>query len=441
MVLSLKSSSRSQGLNRHSEVGRMKTIGGILRDGLCCNCGTCAGICPSGAIALVVNEEKGFYEPLIDETICTICGKCYDICPGYKVNFPSLNIDTFGKEPDDILVGNYRTCYLGYAQDHSIRYNAASGGAVTALLIYALEKGIIDGALVTRMSASNPFKPESFIAWTKEEILSASGSKYCPVTTNILLRDVLDSEDGMRFAVVGLPCHIQGIRMAEFNNKDLKKKIVLHIGLFCSHTDTFHQTKLLANKSKVTGEKIKEINYRAGGWPGEFSVLLNDGNKRSMPFSDAMLFHKFWINALPRCLLCYDLSAEFADISCGDPWLPDIMSDEHIGKSLIISRTKIGEELCSGAAENSYLNIKKIDPIKIKQSAKMMQTKKKDIGVRFLIRRLLNKSVPDYNTEFEEATAISYLRSIIICFNVWISSKRRASGLIELLVYIQRKFI
>ena len=105
------------------------------------------------------------------------------------------------------------------------------------VLISALEKNLIDGALVTRMKKDNPLESEAFIARTKEEIISASKSKYCPVAANISLKQILKEEG--RFAVVGLPCHLHGIRKAEKINKALGKKIVFHFGLLCSHMVNF----------------------------------------------------------------------------------------------------------------------------------------------------------------------------------------------------------
>lgn len=41
----------------------------------CISCGSCAGVCPTGAIF----EGDGKYE--IDPKICTDCGTCVDECP------------------------------------------------------------------------------------------------------------------------------------------------------------------------------------------------------------------------------------------------------------------------------------------------------------------------------------------------------------------------
>ena len=400
----------------------IKTIVEVVANGLCTGCGTCVGVCPKNAIRMEKSNSGASYYPQLDAGRCDNCGLCFRVCPGHSVDFKALNRDIFGKEPEDVLMGNYRDCYLGHATDDNIRYNAASGGLVTALLLFALEQGVIDGALVTKMSDENPLEPQPFIARTKEEIISAYKSKYCPVPANVALREIIKEEG--RFAVVGLPCHIHGVRKAESANKKLKEKIVLHVGIFCSHTDTFWQTEFLLKKLGLKEEDIAKIDYRGDGWPGMMSVLLKNGKKVSVPFSEATSLHGLWIHALLRCALCCDLTAELADVSCGDPWLPEVLAGEKMGKSIVIYRTEIGETLCLEAAQNKCVEIEKIDSYKVKQSGYMMQTKKKDIQVRFLIRRLFNKAIPIYNTILLRPGPINYLRGVVVYFNAWISSKR-----------------
>ena len=161
-------------------------------------------------------------------------------------------------------MGSYLKCCIGHATESGVRYKASSGGVVTGLLIYALEHGIIDGALVTRMNKERPWEPEPFIAKTRDEVIEASKSKYCPVPANIMIKELLNAHEGEKFAVVGLPCHIQGIRKAEQIYKKLKARVVLHIGLFCSHTDTFWLTDYLLKSMDVQ----KTISRASISWGG-----------------------------------------------------------------------------------------------------------------------------------------------------------------------------
>jgi coenzyme F420 hydrogenase subunit beta len=74
------------------------------------------------------------------------------VCSDLEVDFAGLSKDGFGVESRDNILGVHRFCYFGYACDKEIRYMSSSGGVIKALLVYALERGIIDAALVTWMS-------------------------------------------------------------------------------------------------------------------------------------------------------------------------------------------------------------------------------------------------------------------------------------------------
>ena len=143
-----------------SHVKKSQTIEVVVKKGLCTGCGTCVAICPNSAIGMFKDDFKGLYVPKLDHEKCNKCGICYEVCPGHSVDFKQLNQAIFDKEPNNILIGNYLNCYIGHATDYDVRYNSASGGLVTALLVFALVEGVIDGALVTRMNKQKPLEPE-----------------------------------------------------------------------------------------------------------------------------------------------------------------------------------------------------------------------------------------------------------------------------------------
>ena len=43
----------------------------------CICCGTCAGICPVGAVSMAASGDK--YE--VDQSKCIACGSCINACP------------------------------------------------------------------------------------------------------------------------------------------------------------------------------------------------------------------------------------------------------------------------------------------------------------------------------------------------------------------------
>lgn len=391
-----------------------KTIVQVVKDKLCTGCGICIAICIKEAIELTIDQKKGIYVPKINQEKCNHCGICYKVCPGHEVDFKQLNLEIFGKQPEHILIGNYLNCYIGHSINYDIRYNSASGGFMTQLLIFALEEGIIDGALVTRMKKTNPLEPEPFIATTKDEIIEASKSKYCPVPANIAIKHILKSKDGEKFAVVGLPCHINGIRKAEQLNKKLREKIVLHLGIFCNHAPNFWGTKLYIQKLGIKENEIINLDYRGEGWPGKMKISKISGLLLLLPdywsFIGSHFFYPF------RCLMCSDGVCELADISFGDAWLPELSNDK-IGTSILVSKSEIGEQILQtmkskGRVELNDVSVKKV----IQSQAGMLYLKKKSLDC---MSRLFK--VPKQNNVLK-SDAVDYLLVLFIYLNSYASS-------------------
>lgn len=397
----------------------MKNIESVVKDGLCTGCGTCAGICPNNAVEMHVTS--GLLQPRVDSSKCNGCGLCLKCCPGWEVDFEALNQTFFGHQPNDALLGNFLDCYVGHSNDYDVRFNAASGGIVSQLLIYALEKGIIDGAVVTKMRRDKPLLPESFIAKSRDEIVLASKSKYCPTSPNTVLKEVL-KEDG-RFAFVGLPCQIHSLRKAEMNIKGLKEKIILHIGLFCSHTVNFNGTYFLLRKLGVTPGRVREIAYRGMGWPGCMFIRLKGDEVLTLQYVGSWNaywppFSSFFFTPL-RCLMCMDETNEFSDVSVGDAWLKELKT-ERIGKSIIVVRTEKGREILDLASSTGVLTLKPINPSKVKRSqAEPLKFKKMELEARLALIRKSWRKVPNFkvNTFRSSNSPLTYARNLFALFN------------------------
>lgn len=409
----------------------MDLLRNIIQDGLCCGCGTCAGICPVSAIYM--QKTPGLYKPQIDEHRCINCRLCVRSCPGHSVNFEELSLQVFNEPYNGNSVGNYVSCYVGYSTDDKIRFDSASGGLITQLLIFALENNIIDGVITTRMRKNSPLETEPFIARTKEEIIEASKSKYCPVAANICLKEIL-KENG-RFAVVGLPCHIHGIRKAEQVNKELKKKIILKFGLLCSHTVDFEGTRFIVNKMGFKENEIASITYRGEGWPGLMSIKTKAGISSRLPLVGS--WHAYWIVFSSffftpmRCTMCPDQAAELADISFGDAWLPEF-KDEKKGMSIIVSRTAIGENLITQARAEKNVYLTRVGIEKVEQSQRVnLKIKKNDLSFRLSFLGLIGRATPKFTPLFsDQKSPVSALRAFYMYFGIKAASNKNFQSLL-----------
>lgn len=320
----------------------------IVFENLCHNCGGCVSICAHNAISLS-KSEGGLLIPIIDNNLCTECGLCLKVCSGKGFNFENEYNLMFGVQPQDAWLGVYKTLETNYAANEEIRYNSSSGGALTAILLFLLEKGFINGAVVTKFKDNNPLMPDVFLATTKEEILKSAGSKYCPVPGNLVLSSLKQKEG--KFAFVGLPCHMQTLRNYLKLDKTLNEKIFITFGLMCSHTNNFNGTKYFLKQKKIMLQDVDSFAYRGNGWIGKIKVVTTNYthyfNRGGNTPKDKKIYSiSFNTSFVPkRCLTCCDHMVEFCDISFGDPRLKEYLNNESKGKSLVVARTKLAIEI------------------------------------------------------------------------------------------------
>ena len=114
----------------------------VYDDGLCMQCGTCVGVCPTGAVKLTWDLRAG-YRLTVDAQTCTDCGRCREACPGPGLDFSP---EAWWRErnegaPSEDFLGPWRGLWFGWAADAAARHVGASGGVATALMQAALESG------------------------------------------------------------------------------------------------------------------------------------------------------------------------------------------------------------------------------------------------------------------------------------------------------------
>ena len=192
-----------------------------LNHDICIGCGICVGVCPSSAITMIVRD--GRFLPSINNNLCKNdkgCHRCYDICPGLGVDLVKTARDKFIDHNiiEDKLVGRYLKCFSGYSNDSIIREKCSTAGVTTQFLIWLLATGKIDGAIITKFDKDAPLKVKTILATTKEEVLSAKGSKYAPVSFHDVVK-LIKEDGGKKYVIVGLPCHIHGFRKFDAKNR------------------------------------------------------------------------------------------------------------------------------------------------------------------------------------------------------------------------------
>ena len=379
----------------------------VYSDGLCMQCGTCEGVCPTGSVSLIWDLRVG-YRLRVDEETCTDCGRCHDACPGPGLDFSA---DAWWRErnegaPFEDFLGPWRRLCFGWSADPSVRHAGATGGMATTLMQTALETGAVDAVVAVRMSAANPLEAEGAICRSPEEVAACRGSKYDVVAINTALKHIL--EEPGRYALVGLPCHIQGLRLAQRRSRRLRERVVLTLGIFCGLTQEPRATAVLARQAGLDPAGLRSVSYRGPGWPGGMRLVDRHGTVRQKEYP-GYCDRGFMALIPPRCRLCPDALAELADVSVGDAWLQRFEGSD--GVSDVIARTSAGERLLEDAAGS--LVLQPANPEEMVASQAETRLAKRDVcRGRLWLRSLAGRPAPDYPGLALAASASDRLRGV-----------------------------
>ena len=330
----------------------------VIDAGKCCSCGGCEAACPIGAV-----ELQELRPTLVKD--CTKCEFCWKSCPRMIDDYSPLYPQVFGEDAiRDQKLGVFRQAYALRNADESVRVRAQDGGVVTAVLLHLLEKGTIDGAVISGIDPKKPWLPKPMVATTPEEIISATKSRYTRSPNLVALREALKERKLQQIAVVGTPCHIQAIqRMRLAPLKKIDRSIVMTIGLFCSETFKFKELM----EDKIAGELgIPLTNLRKLDIKGKLLVYPK-GVKESLkiPLSEA----QDWID--PGCHACRDFASDFADISVGGAGTPrkwsSVLARTEKGQAVIDDMISAGKFLQEDLTEEGLNQLRKIAAPKVKK--------------------------------------------------------------------------
>ncbi|MFN8392381.1 MAG: Coenzyme F420 hydrogenase/dehydrogenase, beta subunit C-terminal domain [Bdellovibrionota bacterium] len=303
----------------------------------------------------------------------------------------------FGQiQPLDDIHGQFDSGYLAYATDQALRSASASGGALTAMLVSLLERGVIDGALLVRPHKVQKHAGEAFIARTKTEILEARGSKYAITPTNVAFQEIANVPG--RYAIVGLPCQIHGFHNAAALDRRLKERVVLTIGLLCHAVIEHDPVESVMNRLTSAEGNVTGFVYRDGKPSGIPLATLETGERLPAFFPRTVgyqpttieLLNVFYRMYTPlRCLTCLDATAELADVVFGDPWMPAPSGEINFndGFTYTLVRTARGASAIDEARRAAAVSLHRLREDQARSSNVTMGREKKSRAFRLLASR------------------------------------------------------
>lgn len=394
---------------------------------LCNRCGSCVGLSYG---KIIFNDKEGKYLPkVIADIDDAMADRLWTACTGQYFNFPHFRQISFEGAPHfHTYTGAYENIYIGHTNDEEVRRKAASGGILSAILIYLLEKKLIDGAVVLRMSPTIPWLSEPHIATSKEEILDAAQSKYTISSVNEILPEVENFRGNL--AYVGLPPQVQSIRKLQEINDPSVQAIKYILGPFYGNTLYFSSIVSFLRSYKVKDyREIEKLYFRYGKWPGNMRIETKSGKVIELKKFHAnylIPFHILW-----NSLYCTDFTNEYTDISGGDAWAP-VYEDRGKGFSMLIARSKSGQQIIDDMVAQALLSADLLaEDEAIKMHSHGYDFKKRGSFIRIGFRKRMGKIIPDYGYSQSGFPIKRYIMEMIISSIFLILSTRLARWTVE----------
>ncbi len=368
----------------------------IVENDLCIGCGFCAALCPEEVLEMAWNRY-GEYNPTEVASCSAECGLCLKICPfaDHDEDEDTIGKSLYGDVPGishHPEAGYHLATYVGYADEY--RPISASGGVATWLLEKLLAEGVVDH-VVCVAPTGDPERLFNFVVFdTPESVRAGAGSAYYPVEMSEVTRHILETPG--RYAVIGLPCFIKAIRLAQQKNPKLRERVVVTVGLVCGQLKSRHFTEYIASLAGLPG-KVKVVRYRGKrqDQPANnfyFAFTSTDGDERRIFFNEGIA--EAWTNRwfTPRaCNYCDDVFAECADVAFMDAWLSEYSRDSR-GTSIVLVRSPQVQEVI---AHGEDISLDQIPIAKVVESQRgVIAVKRQHLAYRLYLNQNGEQKVP-----------------------------------------------
>lgn len=246
----------------------------------------------------------------------------------------------------DEVLGEYQQILVARSTDESLRRRReGSGGAVTSLLWAGLERGLFDTTVA--VVRKRGIEGEAVVVRDKRALLQAAGSRWVLVENLRLLYNALSSHESATAAAVCTPCQAHFLRQGKLfplvERTDFGSRLALIVGLFCM--GTFSQASFKAYAKDTLGIKPTEVTNVV--LKGDELRIYVKGHEEPLKVSLSEVVKFIHLG----CLLCEDYTAVDADISAG-------MTPLALGWTVLIVRTKTGEDALKTAVEGGFVEAK-----------------------------------------------------------------------------------
>ncbi|WP_455677331.1 Coenzyme F420 hydrogenase/dehydrogenase, beta subunit C-terminal domain [Pseudoscardovia suis] len=327
----------------------------------CVGCGACAFLDPAFSIA---KNSDGCYCASINGTLREGGAIASSVCPfAAGVDENEIAKDLFSAQTGiqhDQYLGYYLKTYVGFVNEDGWRARGSSGGFVSWLAATLLREGLVDAVVHVKDGPDSEHMYQYAVSHTVEELATGAKSKYYPVEMSQVLTYMKEHDE--RYLFIGIPCFVKAMRLLCRNDKLLHSRVKYCIGLVCGHLKSDFFAKSEAWEAGVPLEDIRRVDFRykiPDSPASDYAIKADrsDGGapiiKRTNELSTTNWgLGYFKYNA---CDYCDDVLAETADVTFGDAWLPQYVSDSQ-GCNVVVVRNRTIQNILDKHAQELVLH-------------------------------------------------------------------------------------
>ncbi|MFE4814812.1 Coenzyme F420 hydrogenase/dehydrogenase, beta subunit C-terminal domain [Peribacillus simplex] len=353
----------------------------VVKNEYCIGCGICASL--NGSPLTMKFDEDGKFKPHLNENIQQGISDldALSVCPfaSNSKNETEIGKEVFGEISDtkfNDYTGYYIKNYAGYVKEADFREKGSSGGMGNWIATQLLSNNIVDGIIHVKSSShesnENNQLFEYQISYNTDDLSNGAKSKYYPIELSQVIQLVKENEG--RYALIGIPCYIKGVRLLAKQDEVINKRIKFFIGLVCGHLKSDMFAKSIGWQLGIEPENLKSIDFRKkiiNRPANDYGVEVKgkqEGKEIVSTSPTKELYTTNWGHGLFKynaCEFCDDVLAETADVTVGDAWLPEYSKDS-MGTNVIVVRNPIIQKIIEGNKDK--IQIEEISAEKVYQS-------------------------------------------------------------------------
>lgn len=362
----------------------------VVDNGLCIGCGLCESV-TGGELTMQLTSAGALRPAPLDALRPEHEATLLAACPGVTVSPRTrLNVET------DPIWGAHGTMRLGWAGDPQVRFEAATGGVLTALGMHLIESGQVEAVLHVGQDPDDGLANRWVLSETPAEVFANKGSRYSPVAPLAGLHEVLDR--GVRFALIAKPCDAAAVHSLGRVDPRVEELCTHRMVMVCGGQSRRTKSEAVAESFGLAPDEVSLFRYRGFGNPGPTRIEGQTGSGElvvsEVSYLDMWADESSW-DLDSRCTLCPDALGEAADISASDAWPGGAPTGEDEGFNGVIAYSEAGEALLrSAVASGSLVLGDPITPREFDDLQPHQVRKKQALSARYEALAAAGKPVP-----------------------------------------------